>query len=247
MITRDTNPGFQPFGFAGGLYDHHTRLTHFGAREYDAATGRWTAKDPLGFGGGDTNLYTYAANDPVNFIDPTGAAAGPVGPPGFWEGLIPVWGPGRAALNDFQCGRFWWGVFNTVVAISDLFLVRSAVGAVGKGIWKSGSHSWSATQKWLTKRGWREYPGQELHHWFFNRNQGIGRHVPNAVKNQPWYLIGMPRDTQIHRAIHGDGLLKYRYDLRLWYGIPHWLKTLSLSSGARELTIQRSHNGCACP
>ena len=35
-ITQDTNPGFQPFGFAGGLYDQHTGLTRFGARDYDA-------------------------------------------------------------------------------------------------------------------------------------------------------------------------------------------------------------------
>jgi len=35
----DTNPGFQPFGFAGGIYDQHTKLTRFGARDYDASTG----------------------------------------------------------------------------------------------------------------------------------------------------------------------------------------------------------------
>jgi hypothetical protein len=28
----------------------------FGARDYDAVTGRWTAKDPIGFGGGTTNF-----------------------------------------------------------------------------------------------------------------------------------------------------------------------------------------------
>ena len=44
----DSNPGFQPFGFAGGIYDTDTGLTHFGAREYDAGLGRWTATDPIG-------------------------------------------------------------------------------------------------------------------------------------------------------------------------------------------------------
>lgn len=39
-ITQDTNPGFQPFGSAGGIYDQHTKLTRFGARDYDARTGR---------------------------------------------------------------------------------------------------------------------------------------------------------------------------------------------------------------
>jgi RHS repeat-associated protein len=42
----DTNPGFQPFGFAGDLYDQDTKLVRFGARDYNPAVGRWTAKDP---------------------------------------------------------------------------------------------------------------------------------------------------------------------------------------------------------
>ncbi len=73
-VTLDTNPGFQPFGFAGGLYDRQTGLVHFGAREYDPETGRWTIKDPIGFAGGDANLYAYVVNDPVNNVDPAGLA-----------------------------------------------------------------------------------------------------------------------------------------------------------------------------
>ena len=38
----DTNPGFQPFGYAGGFYDADTSLVRFGARDYDSATGRWS-------------------------------------------------------------------------------------------------------------------------------------------------------------------------------------------------------------
>ena len=56
-VTLDTNPGFQPFGFAGGSYDLHTELVRYGARDYDPAAGRWTAKDPIRFGGGDAKLY----------------------------------------------------------------------------------------------------------------------------------------------------------------------------------------------
>ena len=71
-VVNDTNPGFQPFGFAGGIYDQHTKLTRFGARDYDAHIGRWTAKDPIRFDGGDTNIYGYVLNDAINWIDPTG-------------------------------------------------------------------------------------------------------------------------------------------------------------------------------
>ncbi|HEX8618598.1 MAG TPA: IPT/TIG domain-containing protein, partial [Thermoanaerobaculia bacterium] len=53
-VLSDSNPGFQPFGFAGGLHDRDTGLVHFGARDYDPQPGRWTAKDPIAFGGGDT-------------------------------------------------------------------------------------------------------------------------------------------------------------------------------------------------
>jgi RHS repeat-associated protein len=71
-VVKDTNPGFQPFGFAGGLYDQDTKLVRFGARDYNPAVGRWTAKDPILFAGGDTSLYGYVFNDPVNLIDPSG-------------------------------------------------------------------------------------------------------------------------------------------------------------------------------
>jgi RHS repeat-associated protein len=74
-VTLDTNPGFQPFGFAGGLYDRDTGLVRFGARDYDPQVGRWTAKDPIGFAGLDTNLYAYVFNDPVNLRDPEGKLA----------------------------------------------------------------------------------------------------------------------------------------------------------------------------
>lgn len=77
-VRLDTNPGFQPFGFAGGLYDRDTQLVRFGARDYDPDAGRWTSKDTSGLAGG-INLYGYAYNDPVNWIDATGnnaAAAG---------------------------------------------------------------------------------------------------------------------------------------------------------------------------
>jgi len=76
-VINDTNSAMKvPFGFAGGLHDRDTGLVRFGYRDYDPDTGRWTAKDPIGFGGGDTDLYGYCVNDPVNFADPWGLETG---------------------------------------------------------------------------------------------------------------------------------------------------------------------------
>ena len=72
-IINDTDPAFEiPFGFAGGLHDRDTGLLRFGLRDYDPDIGRWTAKDPIGFTGGDTDLYGYCLNNPINRIDPFG-------------------------------------------------------------------------------------------------------------------------------------------------------------------------------
>jgi len=76
-VTLDTSPGFQPFGFLGGIYDRDTGLVRLGARGYDPATGRWTAKDPAGFSGGE-NFYLYGDGDPVNMADVSGETPVPV-------------------------------------------------------------------------------------------------------------------------------------------------------------------------
>ena len=102
VVTAEFGPGWQPFGFAGGLYDGDSGLVRFGARDYDPSTGRWTSKDPLRFEAGDANLYGYVASDPVNSIDPTGEInnAVPAGEGGGGGGLL-----GAAYCSDaFQNG-----------------------------------------------------------------------------------------------------------------------------------------------
>jgi hypothetical protein len=63
-----------------------------------------------------------------------GGQEGGIGQPGTGEGFIPIWGPGRAAIDDFQNGRWGWGIFNTAMAVSDVFLVK----ALYTGIMKAG-------------------------------------------------------------------------------------------------------------
>jgi RHS repeat-associated protein len=63
---------FQPFGFAGGIWEPSTGLVRFGARDYDPLARRWVSKDPIRFDGGQENIYVYAGDDPINETDPTG-------------------------------------------------------------------------------------------------------------------------------------------------------------------------------
>ncbi len=55
-----------------GLYDYRNRV-------YSSALGRFLQSDPLGFGGGDVNIYRYAANNSTNGTDPTGLVFGILG------------------------------------------------------------------------------------------------------------------------------------------------------------------------
>ncbi|MEH2198682.1 RHS repeat-associated core domain-containing protein [Nostoc sp.] len=63
-----------PFEFVGqwGVMDEANGLDFMRARFYDNRIGRFTAIDPIGLRGGDTNLYRYVSNSTPYLIDPEG-------------------------------------------------------------------------------------------------------------------------------------------------------------------------------
>jgi RHS repeat-associated protein len=124
-VVLDTNPSFPvPFGFAGGLHDRDTALVRFGYRDYDPDVGRWTAKDPILFADGDTDLYGYCLNDPVGFYDPLGLIHwGAVGKGGF------------AVISGGVSTYVGAGVSTTIVgAIGGVPMVVGGAAAVGWGV-----------------------------------------------------------------------------------------------------------------
>jgi RHS repeat-associated protein len=72
LAQQETIP--QPFKFVGqyGVVAEPNGLYYMRARYYDPTVGRFISEDPLGFGGGDVNLYAYVRNNAVNRVDPNG-------------------------------------------------------------------------------------------------------------------------------------------------------------------------------
>ncbi len=65
------------FGFTGHFRHLPSGLDLTLYRAYDTGNARWLSRDPLLLRGGSLNFYTYASNDPINFIDPLGTIEGP--------------------------------------------------------------------------------------------------------------------------------------------------------------------------
>jgi len=65
-------PSPSGYTYTGREFDADTGLIYYRARWYDPQQGRFVSMDPVGFSGGDVNLYAYVLNNPANFRDPTG-------------------------------------------------------------------------------------------------------------------------------------------------------------------------------
>ena len=114
-ITFDSNPGAQPFGFAGGLYDPQTGLVRFGARDFDPEVGRWTAKDPVGFAGGSAGLFEYCGNDPIDSVDRGGRQ--PEAPEREFQPNLPV-----EPLDNLRLAQTIGEVANAFLDVASEFL-----------------------------------------------------------------------------------------------------------------------------
>jgi RHS repeat-associated protein len=85
-ITQSDGAKSSRYLYTGREMDNETGLYYYRARYYDAAPGKFLNEDPIGFGGGSSDLYTYVLNCPANLVDPLGLA-NPKATPGPLENL----------------------------------------------------------------------------------------------------------------------------------------------------------------
>ena len=70
-----TESGFtNPYQYTGREVDD-AGLYYYRARYYSPTMGRFISEDPIGFGSGQNNFYTYVGGDPLERVDPFGKAA----------------------------------------------------------------------------------------------------------------------------------------------------------------------------
>ena len=162
-IVEDTNSAFElPFGFAGGLHDLDTGLVRFGYRDYDPDTGRWTAKDPIGFSGGDTDLYGYVQNNPVNWVDPWGLE---VLSPDMTQNIAPDVNPQEVA--DLTSSGMMMGGGTAIMAGGAGIVAAGAVEtgsiAAGNPVGWTGPHTMAeggmmmGAGAFITLEGWKQF------------------------------------------------------------------------------------------
>ncbi|MCA9316687.1 MAG: hypothetical protein KDB73_14475 [Planctomycetes bacterium] len=88
-----------PFLFTGREHDGESGLYHYRARAYDAGSGQFLQRDPLGYVDG-LGLHEYARTGPASRVDPQGTDDKPSSPPVH---RIP-YDPGSGSPEDIKSG-----------------------------------------------------------------------------------------------------------------------------------------------
>ncbi|MEV4575543.1 RHS repeat-associated core domain-containing protein [Nonomuraea jabiensis] len=97
-------------GFVGGTDDTSIGLTRLGAREYDAALGRFVSADPVVdfTDPQQMNGYAYANNSPLTFTDPDGLLVKKKVPPKVGPPKRKIHTPARPRFKSWGDAKWRW-------------------------------------------------------------------------------------------------------------------------------------------
>lgn len=203
------------------------------ARYYSGTLGRFISEDPIGYAGGDSNLYAYVANSPTNATDPSGlcAAGAVVGAAtamarkkGFW-GVVK--GAVTGCLGDMALGglakAFGFGkrlasrtaldssakLYHYTSGNPDDILRYGLLRGPAERVWATPQGNLSPIQAHieLGLPGGRGYP----QHLFEIDAEGLAKHLGHSI----------PGATRVTGNLHGGaggGL-----EVVFWNDIPPWL------------------------
>jgi RHS repeat-associated protein len=76
-LTSSSGSIGNPLQYTGRDFDPETGLRYYRARYYDPQIGRFISEDPLRYTGGGNTFYSYVANGPHNYRDPSGLKLAP--------------------------------------------------------------------------------------------------------------------------------------------------------------------------
>jgi RHS repeat-associated protein len=201
-IVAQTGGLANPYTYTSREYDPESGLYYYRARYYDAKIGRFLQTDPIGFAGGDVNLYAYVANNPINFVDPLGLWRWPdyfslninVAIPTPWTGTLIGWS-GQVALDRY--GNLYWAPLGATVGKSATFVSGSLTGGwlnecgkpsedklkdflssnsfnVGGGYWGGAGETWTPGVGTATEVGiFTPQGGASWHYSFQKGNIGL--------------------------------------------------------------------------
>mgnify|MGYP000343787890 CR=1 FL=1 len=122
-VLVDTNPGFQPFGFAGGIYDLHTGLVRFGARDYYPEAGSWTLDATATGATAGQNVVVWASVAGAAIVYRFGRT--------LLAGMVRRRIGPRLALwqTRFETNAFWWVLYLRLFPLSNATLAGLLCGA----------------------------------------------------------------------------------------------------------------------
>jgi len=180
-LTASTGSLVNPFRYTAREADTETGLYYYRARYYDSNVGRFLSEDPIGFNGG-LDFYTYVANSPLNFVDPSGQVIGVRGDFTSWLTALLYLCQSPAAcaiINDLENSPELY-----MVNVSDTYTRDEAVN--GKTVY------WNPHWALCVKNGVQspavellhelEHLRQHAHHQTRNTEEGATRMTNPAAK-----------------------------------------------------------------